>query len=76
MLNASEKAYCEALQALKRKDYQAATSHFDAAADYFKNNREFTLLRETTRLLLAVRRERQRWESADRIEIEEVFSHG
>ncbi|MFQ6008459.1 MAG: hypothetical protein ACE5K8_05840 [Candidatus Zixiibacteriota bacterium] len=76
MLNSSEKAYCEALLALQRKDYQAASVHFDTAAPYFKDNREFNLFHETTKLMLAVKEERQRLNSQDQIEIKEVYSHG
>ena len=74
MLNSSEKAYCQALLALKGREYQMASSHFDAAAPYFKDNREFNLLRETTGLLLAVKAEWERLNDRDTIEIEEVFS--
>jgi hypothetical protein len=76
MLNSSEKAYCEALLALQRKDYHAASARFDTAAPYFKDNREFNLFHETTKLMLAVKKERQRLNSQDQIEIEEVFSRG
>jgi hypothetical protein len=76
MLNSSEKAYCEALLALQRKDYQVASAHFDMAAPYFKGNREFNLFHETTKLMLAVKKERVRVNSQDQIDIEEVFSHG
>lgn len=76
MLNSSEKAYCEALLALKNKDYRAASDHFDTAAPHFRDNREFNLLSETTKLLLAVKAERESLDSKDKIEIEEVFSYG
>ncbi len=77
MLNASEKAYCLALQALKDKDYRKAAEYFDRAAPFFAENREFNLYRETTRLLLAVKRELgAEPESDDELVIEEVFSNG
>ena len=76
MLNASEKAYIQALLALKHKDYQTAASQFDAAARHFEDNREFSLLHETTRLLLVVRTERRRLNGSDVIQIQEVFSNG
>jgi len=56
MLNPDEKAYLQALQALRDKQYGQAVGHFDRAAEVFGNNREFSLLRETTRLLLEVKR--------------------
>lgn len=57
MLSSSEKAYCLALTALKEKDYANAVVHFDRAADEFGTDKEFTLLRESTRLLVAVKEE-------------------
>ena len=44
MLNASEKAYCLALQALSHKKYRQAADHFDKAAPFFKGNQEFALM--------------------------------
>ena len=57
MLNPHEKAYLSALQALREKQYQQAAVYFDQAAEFFANNQEFRLLRETTVLLLEVKRE-------------------
>jgi len=76
MLNPSEKAYCQALLALKRKDYVAAAEQFEKASPGFSGNKEFVLIRETTRLLLAVRDKLSVMEGNDSIEIEEAFSHG
>ena len=76
MLNASEKAYCLALSALRDKRYVEAAQLFDKAADHFENNQEFMLLRETNRLLLAVKQEIQRLEPDDSLVIEQVFSDG
>ncbi len=76
MLSDAEKAYCLALEALKRKDYPAASNHFDKAVPHFKNNREFNLLRQTTELLLAVKEERKKLDGEDMIELEEVLPYG
>lgn len=57
MLSSAEKAYCLALTALKEKDYRAAIVQFDRAAEEFGTDKEFTLLRESTRLLVAVKEE-------------------
>ena len=77
MLNPSEKAYCLALQALKQKRYTEAVSYFERAAGYFENNREFSLLRETTRLLVALKRELATvGDEEDTLIIEETFSDG
>ncbi|HUV30055.1 MAG TPA: hypothetical protein VMY05_03025 [Acidobacteriota bacterium] len=77
MSNPSEKAYRLALQALKRKDYRTAADLFAKAAPGYQQDREFALLRESTRLLLAVQRELTALKEADEeLEIEEVFSNG
>jgi len=76
MLDHAEKAYCLALLALKDKDYPAAFDHFDGAAPHFKDNREFNLLRQTTELLLAVKKERTKLDGDDMIELEEVLPYG
>lgn len=77
MLNPSEKAYCLALQALKQKRYAEAVTYFERAADYFENNREFSLLRETTRLLVALKRELATVRNdEDTLITEETFSNG
>ena len=36
MLKPAEKAYYQALDALRRKDYQAAAEQFDKAAPFFE----------------------------------------
>ncbi len=76
MLNPGEKAYCAALLALKKKDYSAAMKHFEEAAPFFKENAEFNLLMETTKLLVVVKNERMRLENDDTIEIEEALPYG
>ncbi len=55
MLNRPEKEYYLALAALRNKEYITALRHFDLASEFFRNNREFNLLYETTRTLLAVK---------------------
>ena len=77
MLNASEKAYCLALQALSHKKYRQAADHFDKAAPFFSDNKEFVLMNETTHLLLAVKKELATLENEDNVlVIEEVFTDG
>lgn len=71
-----EKAFIQALMALKRKDYGSASEYFEMAAPYFRGNKEFRLLRETNRLLLAVKKELKNPGIENRIEIEEMFTNG
>jgi len=57
VLNQSEKAYYFALQALRARQYDRAMNYFHTAGDFFADNKEFCILRETTALLLAVKQE-------------------
>jgi hypothetical protein len=74
MLNASEKAYCLAMQSLREKKYRQALDLFDQAASFFEANAEFNLLRETTRVLLAVKSELIRLGADDSVVVEEILS--
>ncbi len=76
MLSDGEKAYCAALMALKQKDFKTASEHFEQAAPYFKNNKEFKLYYETTQLLVEVKQALGNLEVDDKIEIEEIFTNG
>lgn len=76
MLSVGEKAYCAALLALKNKEYSNALSFFEKAAPYFSNNKEFTLYFETTRLLVEVKSKLGTLQVDDKLEIEEIFTHG
>jgi len=76
MLKPEEKAYCQALLALKHKDYTAALTYFDQAEPAFSGNKEFHLYRETTRLLLVVKDRLTEFENEDNVNIKEAVSHG
>jgi hypothetical protein len=76
MVSGGEKAYRVALLALRQKDYRTAAEEFEVAAPYFKEDKEFNILRETTLLLLAVKEELARPGNQDRLDIEEVFTSG
>lgn len=76
MLNDSEKTYFQALLALKRKDYRSASEWFERARPFYKDNREFQLLAETNRLLLAVKKKLNRPEHETSLEIEEMYTDG
>jgi hypothetical protein len=70
MLNRPEKEYYLALAALRQKEYIMALAHFDRAGEFFKNNREFTLLYETTKTLIAVKE--QLAQSEEIVELKEL----
>jgi outer membrane protein assembly factor BamD (BamD/ComL family) len=77
MSDPSEKAYGQALQALKQKNYRAALEHFEQAGQFFKNNAELELLRNTTRLLVALQKELYGTDEVNsRLDIEEAFTDG
>jgi len=78
VLNPAEKAYLQALQALREKQYGQAAGYFDRAAEFFGNNREFSLLRETTNLLLEVKKAIAAAEGRndDVLIAEEIISYG
>jgi hypothetical protein len=57
MLKPEEKAYCEALVALKQKQYEEAARRFQQAAAGFRDDKEFRLLKESTELLVATKSE-------------------
>ncbi len=76
MLSGGEKEYCAALLALKRKDYKTAIERFEKAAPYFKDDKEFNIFLQTTRLLVAVKDELARPMNHERLDIEEVFPNG
>ena len=57
MLSETEKAYLEALDALKRKNYPEAVKRFEMAAQKFGTNEELDLLYQSIRLLLEVKKE-------------------
>jgi hypothetical protein len=57
MLTGTEKAFLEALTALKQKNYSEAIERFETAAPEYGTNSEFNLLYQSTRLLLEVKRE-------------------
>lgn len=76
MLSKPEKAYCQALLALKNKEYRVAADCFDKAAPFFGQNEEFNLLRETNHLLVSVKNRLAAQETQEQIAIEELNSHG
>ncbi len=76
MLKPAEKAYFKALSALRRKDYKAAAEQFDKAAPFFEKDKEFGILREATRLLIATKAEIRKLEQQESLLIEESFSNG
>jgi hypothetical protein len=57
MLNKEEKAYCSAMSALQNEDYSTASVFFKDAEKQFAGNDDFSILRHTTDLLLAVKEE-------------------
>ena len=57
MLTNEEKAYCAAMNALEKQDYPTASVFFRDAEKQFAANPDFSILKQTTDLLLAVKME-------------------
>jgi len=57
MLTKEEKAYYQAIKALKEKNYTAASGFFRIAEKQFADREDFRILCETAGLLLAVKDE-------------------
>jgi hypothetical protein len=57
MQTESEKAYYLAMTSLKKRDYEKALDNFKKAESGYGTNSDFSLLYETTRLLVAVKTE-------------------
>lgn len=74
MTKRSEKSYRLALASLREKKYSLAADYFDRAATDFSQDKEFALLRETTRLLVAIKRKQT--SGGERLDIQEVFTNG
>jgi len=57
MLSKEEKAYCSAMTALEKRDFETAAVFFREAEKQFAGNDDFSILSSTTDLLLAVKKE-------------------
>jgi len=67
--------HLEALDALKRKDYRAASAFFKSAENQFADRLDFRILNEVTDLLIAVKEEIAEIEKEEFI-VEEIYNHG
>jgi len=76
MLSEHEKAYCQALMALKRKEYSNALESFEKAASGYGTNNEFILLYQSTRLLVEVKKELAGSAPTIRLEEKELIING
>lgn len=59
MLSAEEKAYCRALEALRKKDYLSADKEFKACRSLFANNRGRQIITEAAHLMVEIGREKR-----------------
>ncbi len=66
-----EESYNKALQALRNRDYQAASGFFKSAENQFANDLDFRILSEVTALLVAVKNEISEIEKNDFV-VEEI----
>jgi hypothetical protein len=70
-----ENHFRQALEALREKDYRAASGFFKAAENQFADNLDFRILSEVTALLVAVKEEINEIENEGFV-VEEIFSDG
>ncbi len=70
-----EKSYSRALEALRNKNYRAASGFFKSVENQFADNLDFRILNEVTALLIAVKDEINEIEN-DGIIVEEIFTDG
>jgi len=70
-----EQAYYQALEALRNKDYRAASGFFKTAENQFADNLDFRILSEVTALLVAVKDEINEIEDESLV-VEEMYSDG
>jgi hypothetical protein len=75
MLSLEEKAYCRALEALKKRDYVTADREFDNCASMFADSRGFKIISEAARMLARLRNEKSNTVNI-KTEIKESVSHG
>ena len=66
-----EELYNKALQALRNRDYQAASGFFKSAENQFADDLDFRILSEVTALLVAVKNEISEIEKDDFV-VEEI----
>lgn len=75
MLTQEEKAYCRALEALKKKDYITADKEFGNCGAMFGESRGFQLISEATGMLVQLHKEKAKLLKIQ-TEIEEAVCHG
>ncbi len=75
MLSVEEKAFCRALEALKRRDFDGAVTEFDACGGRFDENKSIRIMAEATRLIVALRQEYERKQKIQN-DIKEAINHG
>lgn len=75
MLSAEEKAYCRALEALRKKDYLSADKEFKACRSLFANNRGRQIITEAARLMVEIGREKSEQNRMNQF-IEEAETNG
>ena len=75
MLTPEEKAYCRALEALRKKDYITADKEFGNCGAMFAESRGFKVITEATRMLVQLHKEKTKLQKIQ-TEIKEAVSHG
>lgn len=76
MLQSDEKAYCRALEALRKRDYVAANREFEAGGCRIGQSAGFRIIVEATRMLAELERRDLELDEIDSTTIKEIITHG
>jgi outer membrane protein assembly factor BamD (BamD/ComL family) len=74
-LNKEEKAYCRALEALRKKDYTTADKEFKICGQQYGKNQGFNIISQATKLLAYLRQRDGKLTKLE-TEIKESGTHG
>ena len=75
MLTPEEKAFCRALEALSRKDFDSAVAEFDKCGERIEGNSRLQIMAQTARILCAIRKVKNEREIKER-QIKEAILDG
>jgi len=76
MLSSEEKAYCRALEALRKKDYITADIEFDAAIQLYRESSGFRIMAQAAKILAELEQREKQLQITKETIIEETVTHG
>jgi hypothetical protein len=63
MLSPEEKAYCRALEALSRKEFESAVREFDLCGERLDGNYRLQIMAQAARILCVIQKEKRQRQS-------------